>query len=147
MSTPATGTAAITTSTRPSRAPAPASAAANWTALARGLDGKLVRPSDATYKTARQLYNTRFDALKPAAVAYVANETDIQECLAFARAQRTPVAIRNGGHSYAGWSSGNGRLVIDISKLAQVKPDGTIGAGSKLIAFYQGLARNRRTMP
>ncbi|MDJ0466938.1 FAD-binding oxidoreductase [Streptomyces sp. H27-C3] len=142
--TPTTATAVTATTTRPSRAPA---AAANWTALGRGLDGKLVRPADATYKTARQLYNTRFDTLKPAGVAYVANETDIQECLAFARAHRTPVAIRNGGHSYAGWSSGNGRLVIDLSKLARVKADGTIGAGAKLIDVYQGLARHRRTIP
>ncbi|MFE9399712.1 FAD-binding oxidoreductase [Streptomyces flavidovirens] len=132
------------------RSPLP-STTPGWAALARGLDGPLVRPGDAAYKTARQLYNTRFDNLKPAAVAYVANEADVKECLAFAKAHRTPVAIRNGGHSYAGWSSGNGRLVIDVSKLAHVKANGTaaaIGAGAKLIDVYQGLARQgRRTIP
>ncbi|MGW0551488.1 FAD-binding oxidoreductase [Streptomyces altiplanensis] len=125
----------------PSRAPA-------WSALARSLDGPLVRPGDAAYPTARRLYNTRFDHLKPAAVAYVAHEADVRECLAFAAAHRTPVAIRNGGHSYAGWSSGTGRLVVDVSKLATIEANGTIGAGARLIDVYQGLARHgRRTVP
>ena len=104
---------ATATATAPRRRP-------DWTALARGLDGKLVRPGDAAYRAARQLYNTRFDSLKPAAVAYVAGADDVKECLAYARAHRTPVSIRNGGHSYAGWSSGNGRLVIDVSSLNRV---------------------------
>ena len=77
-------------------------AAANWTALARDLDGTLVRPGDASWKTAHQLYNTRFDNLKPAAVAYVANADDIRSVLSYARAHSIKVAIRNGGHSYAG---------------------------------------------
>ncbi|MET9515277.1 FAD-binding oxidoreductase [Streptomyces sp. NPDC002994] len=139
-----TSTAATSTTPTVPRTPA-------WTALARSLEGPLVRPEDAAYKTARQLYNTRFDNLKPAAVAYVAHEADVKECLAFAKTHRTPVAIRNGGHSYAGWSTGTGRLVIDVSKLAQVKADGTaatIGAGAKLIDVYQGLARQgSRTIP
>ncbi|MBT2488881.1 FAD-binding oxidoreductase [Streptomyces sp. ISL-96] len=137
-------TAATATSTTPTPTP-------TWTALARSLEGPLIRPEDAAYKTARQLYNTRFDNLKPAAVAYVANEADVKECLAFAKTHRTQVAIRNGGHSYAGWSTGTGRLVIDVSKLAQVKATGTaatIGAGAKLIDVYQSLARQGgRTIP
>ncbi|WP_330175003.1 FAD-binding oxidoreductase [Streptomyces sp. NBC_01498] len=121
-----------------------------WGALASGLDGRLVRPGDGAYDTARQLYNTRFDQLKPAAVAYVAGEDDIRECLAFARAHGTPVSIRNGGHSYAGWSSGNGRLVIDISSLdglGDAASDGVIGAGAKLVDVYGALARKDRTIP
>lgn len=123
---------------------------ADWAALARGLDGKLVRPSDAAYRTARQLYNTRYDGLKPAAIAYVSGADDIAECLAFARAHRTPVSIRNGGHSYAGWSSGNGRLVIDVSPLAAVKrgtATASVGAGAKLIDVYSALAKGRVTIP
>lgn len=124
--------------------------ASGWSALAKGLDGELVRPDDAAYATARQLYNTRFDTLKPAAVAYVGGEDDIRECLDFARTHRTPVSIRGGGHSYAGWSSGNGRLVIDISKLDSLEnaaSDGTIGAGAKLADVYRTLADHGRTIP
>lgn len=120
---------------------------ANWTALAKSLDGALIRPQDAAYPTARQLYNTRFDGLKPAAVAYVRHEADLRECLAFARRTATPVSIRSGGHSYAGWSSGNGRLVLDVSSLSRVERNGTIGAGAKLVDIYQGLARHGLTIP
>ncbi|MFJ8854208.1 FAD-binding oxidoreductase [Streptomyces sp. NPDC102437] len=131
--------------------PAPSKSAptgpADFSALAKSLDGSLVRPQDASYPTARQLYNTRFDGLKPAAVAYVRHEADIRECLAFARRKGTPVSIRSGGHSYAGWSSGNGRLVIDVSSLSRVGTDGTTGAGAKLIDVYQGLARSGLTIP
>ncbi|MEU5918761.1 FAD-binding oxidoreductase [Streptomyces sp. NPDC047141] len=130
------------------RAAAPTTA--DWTALGRGLQGDLVRPGDADYATARQLYNTRFDSLRPAAVAYVANPTDVTECLAFARRHRTPVAIRNGGHSYAGWSSGNGRLVIDVSALKTVRTgtgSAVIGAGAKLIDVYSELGARGVTIP
>ncbi|WP_406154252.1 FAD-binding oxidoreductase [Streptomyces sp. NBC_01023] len=149
-STTASTTAGTTTGSAPAgtaRSGSLPRAAADWTALAHGLDGKLVRPGDADYPTARQLYNTRYDGLKPAAVAYIADEDDIRECLAYARAHRIPVSIRNGGHSYAGWSSGNGRLVIDVSKLSQVSADGTIGAGAKLVDIYETLGRSSRAIP
>ena len=151
-----TRTAATTTTTvRTSRTPAsPAStgvtAAANWTALARDLDGPLIRPGDTRWKAARQLYNTRFDTLVPAAVAYVAHPEDIRTALAYARAHDVRVAIRNGGHSYAGWSSGNGRLVIDVSKLDRIRASGdqaVVGAGAKLIDVYRALAAKGVTIP
>ncbi|MBG0854228.1 FAD-binding oxidoreductase [Streptomyces spinoverrucosus] len=127
-----------------------AAAAANWSALARDLDGPLIRPGDASWPTAHRLYNTRFDALKPAAVAYVAHQDDIGTTLAYARAHDIRVAIRNGGHSYAGWSSGNGRLIIDVSKLNRVRASGdtaVVGAGAKLIDVYRALAAKGVTIP
>ncbi|MFC4505615.1 MULTISPECIES: FAD-binding oxidoreductase [Streptomyces] len=127
-----------------------ASAPANWAALARDLDGTLVRPGDASWTTARQLYNTRFDNLKPAAVAYVAHADDIRTALAYARAQRIKVAIRNGGHSYGGWSSGDGRLIVDVSRLKTVRASGStavVGAGAKLIDVYRALAAKGVTIP
>ncbi|WP_392671840.1 FAD-binding oxidoreductase [Streptomyces sp. LN785] len=144
------GDSASATTTATAAPPKPSSAttgAADWSALAKSLDGTLVRPQDATYPTARQLYNTRFDGQKPAAVAYVRHEADIRECLAFARRSSTPLSIRSGGHSYAGWSSGNGRLVIDVSSLSRVGRDGTIGAGAKLVDVYRGLAPHGLTIP
>ncbi|MGC5411649.1 FAD-binding protein, partial [Streptomyces sp. DT225] len=111
--------------TRPPNGP---SGPADWSALAKSLDGPLIRPGDTAYPTARQLYNTRFDDRKPAGIAYVRHEDDVRECLAFARRTSVPVAIRSGGHSYAGWSSGDGRLVIDVASLDRVEGDGTIGA-------------------
>lgn len=129
------------------RTPTTTRAPQRWKALAAGLEGRLIRPDDADYSTARQLFNTRFDDQRPAAVAYVTGEADVQECLAYARAHRVPVSIRNGGHSYAGSSSGNGRLVIDVSALNRVSADGSTGAGAKLIEVYDALGRAGRTIP
>ncbi|GAA0450015.1 FAD-binding oxidoreductase [Streptomyces stramineus] len=135
---------------RPGGAPTKA-AAADWSALGKGLSGGLIRPGDADYPAARQLYNTRFDGLRPAAVAYAASTGDIAECLAFARRHTTRVAIRNGGHSYAGWSSGTDRLVIDVSRLSSVRfPSGSaaaVGAGAKLIDVQTRLAARGVTVP
>jgi len=136
--------ASIRTATTSSRA------AANWTALSGQLDGALVRPNDHTWAAARQLYNTRFDNLKPAAVAYVAHADDIRTTMDYARAHGIKVSIRNGGHSYAGWSSGNGRLVIDVSKLNKIRAsanEAVVGAGSKLIDVYRALAAKGVTIP
>ncbi len=133
-----------------SGAPVPA----DWTALGRGLHGSLVRPGDADYATARLLYNTRFDGLRPSGVAYVAHAGDVAECLAFARRTGVRVAIRGGGHSYAGWSSGNGRLVVDVSRLASVAVSGSgsggsarVGAGARLIDVYDALGARGVTVP
>jgi FAD/FMN-containing dehydrogenase len=148
--TTADSPARTTASSRPPLRSTSASAPANWTALARDLDGTLVRPGDAQWPAAHQLYNTRFDTLKPAAVAYVAHPDDIRTTLAYARAHNLHVAIRNGGHSYAGWSSGNGRLIIDVSKLSRVRASGgtaVIGAGAKLIDVYRALPAKGVTIP
>ncbi|MDF3141626.1 MULTISPECIES: FAD-binding oxidoreductase [unclassified Streptomyces] len=143
-----TTTRTQTTATRSTTAAS--SAPANWTALAQDLDGPLIRPGDADWKSAHQLYNTRFDSLKPTAVAYVAHPDDIRTTLAYARAHNLHVAIRNGGHSYAGWSSGNNRLIIDVSKLNRIRASGNtavVGAGSKLIDVYRALAAKGTTIP
>ncbi|MFF2385248.1 FAD-binding oxidoreductase [Streptomyces sp. NPDC058108] len=151
----ARASAAAETSGTPVRAsasatPAGVRAAANWTALAKDLDGILVRPGDRAWSTAHQLYNTRFDTLKPAAVAYAAHADDIRTAMAYARAHHIPLSIRNGGHSYAGWSSGDGRLILDVSKLDKIRAsanEAVVGAGSKLIDVYRGLAAKGVTIP
>ncbi|MFJ8793120.1 FAD-binding oxidoreductase [Streptomyces sp. NPDC102462] len=149
-STSASGAPLGSTASRTPLKTTSATAAADWRALARDLDGQLVRPGDAAWDTARLLYNTRFDGLKPAAVAYVAHPDDIRTTLAYAGAHGLHVAIRNGGHSYAGWSSGNGRLVIDVSRLNRIRVSGgaaVVGAGAKLIDVYRALTAKGATIP
>ncbi|WP_228984150.1 FAD-binding oxidoreductase [Streptomyces sp. DH12] len=137
----------------PGGSPVPSSTGGRpaWPALARGLDGLLVLPGDEAYATARQSFNTRFDRLRPLAVAYVAGADDVRECLAFARRHGVRVAVRGGGHSYGGWSSGDGRLVVDVSRLAAVSASGgdgaVVGAGARLAGVYRELAGRGRTIP
>lgn len=126
-----------------------------WTTLAEGLEGSLLRPDDGDYDTARKLFNPRFDGVRPAGVAYCASSRDVRECLAFARRHDVPVAVRSGGHSYAGWSTGKG-LVIDVQRMDSVSASGsgtgsdhpaTVGAGAKLIDVYDELTARDRTIP
>lgn len=127
-----------------------ATSPADWNALARDLSGHLVRPGDAAYATGRRLFDPRFDSLRPAGIAYVRGPHDVATCLAFARRHQLPVAARSGGHSYAGWSSNNGGLVIDVTELSTVAVVGdraTVGAGTRLIDVYNGLAAHGRAIP
>jgi FAD/FMN-containing dehydrogenase len=122
---------------------------ADWVALATDLAGTLVRPGDSGYSTAKLLFDPRFDGLRPAGIGYVANPHDVATCLAFARKFGVPFAARSGGHSYAGWSGSSG-LIIDVSKLNAVTMSGTtatVGAGTRLIDFYHGLAASGRAVP
>ena len=124
-------------------------AAADWTALAKDLAGTLVRPGEGSYATAKLLFDPRFDGQHPAGIAYVANAHDVSTCLAFVRKFGIPLAARSGGHGYAGWSGSSG-LVIDVSNLKTVSVSGTtatVGAGTRLIDFYHGLAAKGRAVP
>lgn len=116
--------------------------AADWDALGHGLAGSLIRPGDATYDEARRLYIRRFDRIRPAGIAYCAAPEDVQECVRFARRTGTPLAIRSGGHGYAGWSTGTG-LVVDVSPLDAVRAGGgraMVGAGARLADVHDRLA-------
>jgi FAD binding domain-containing protein/berberine-like enzyme len=90
--------------------------------LAAQLHGKLIRPTDKAYDAARKLWNGRFDK-RPALIARCADDDDVSRTLAFARSQHLPVAIRSGGHSYAGLSSSDGSIVIDLSAMNRVEVD------------------------
>jgi len=117
--------------------------AAAWRSLAQSLSGRLVRPSDRGYATARQLFDPRFDTARPAAIAYCATPGDVQRTVDFARAHGVRPIPRCGGHSYAGYSTGSG-LVVDVTRMSTVKVKGSrasVGAGTRLIDLYNGLSR------
>jgi len=123
--------------------------------LAATLTGTLVLPSDPSYGTDKLLYNERFDAIDPAAIAYCATPTDVQRCVAFARRHGLAAAARSGGHSYGGYSLSSG-LVIDVSTMAGVTAGGpgpagttaaTVGAGARLIDVYNGLGQAGLVLP
>ncbi|TME60216.1 MAG: FAD-binding oxidoreductase [Chloroflexi bacterium] len=125
----------------PPRGGDPTASAPDWAALARSLSGTLVRPGDPAYDAARILYNTRFDGVRPQGVARCASPDDVRACVAFAAQTGVPLALRSGGHSYGGWSTGPG-LVIDTGPLSAIQPGQeqvTVGAGARLIDIYAAL--------
>ncbi len=137
------------TTPSPSRQPSPTDA--DWSALARSLQGTLVRPNSPQYATDHQLFNTRFDGVMPVAIAYCVSPADVQKCLAFAQRFTLPLAARSGGHSYAGYSTTTG-LVLDVTRMSGVTVDTgstttTVGAGTRLIDVYATLAQHGLTLP
>jgi FAD/FMN-containing dehydrogenase len=141
----ATGSTAGPVTPRATGSPGPA----DWTALAHDLSGPLIGPGDTAYTVSKRLFDPRFDSLRPAGVAYCRNPPDVTTCLAFVRKFGVPVAARCGGHSYAGWSSTSG-LIIDVTPMAGVNVTGTtatVGAGTRLIDFYNGLSAHGRVVP
>jgi FAD/FMN-containing dehydrogenase len=124
---------------------------ATWSGLQSGLKGELLLPDAAAFENGRKLYNTRFDHVRPRALAFCETAQDVRACVDFARRDGIPIHVRSGGHSYTGWSTGPG-LVIDVSRMNQVSVDAgtklaTIGAGTKLIDVYDALAAQGRALP
>ncbi len=124
---------------------------ADWAALRKHLSTRdLIRPGDRGYVQARRLFEPRFDALAPAGIAYCHAPADVATCLSFVRKFRLPVRVRSGGHSYAGWSTVTGGLVIDVSAMNSVSFGNntvTVGAGLDLIHFYAALAASGVAVP
>jgi FAD/FMN-containing dehydrogenase len=92
--------------------------------LEAAIVGKVVLPGDPGYDAARQESNPAFQAY-PVAIVYCAVEDDIAQCLAIARDNAVPVAVRSGGHSTAGYSVCDLGIVIDMSAFDHVLVDTT----------------------
>jgi FAD/FMN-containing dehydrogenase len=138
--------------TSPTRTPTPGTSSpgastgspspVSWDKLEGQLTGKLVRRGQPGYRAARELFNPRFDTIRPQAIAYCASSADVRAAIAFARESDVPLSLRAGGHSYGGWSIGPG-LVVDVSRMSHVSVSGTtaaVGAGARLIDVYDGVA-------
>jgi len=111
----------------------------------------LVLPTDPAYDVSRRLWDSRYDGLTPQAIAYCASPSDVQRCLEVARTAGITPRPRSGGHSYGGWSSGDG-LIVDTTGMASVAVDtaagtATIGAGARLVDVYAALAAAGRALP
>lgn len=145
-----TGTTTTTTTSAPPPSTSQAPVPPDWNALREQLKGELILPADNGYATAARSYNPRFDNHKPAAIARCQSPDDVQRCVDVARNARMPIAARSGGHSYAGYSTPDKGLVLDLRPMATVRVDGDtaeIGAGVRLMEVYSGLADAGRALP
>jgi len=90
--------------------------------LAEQLRGELVLPGDADYDAARRVWNGMFDR-RPAAIARVRGAVDVVAVVNHAREAGLELAVRGGGHSSAGYSTVDGGLVLDLSRMRGVRVD------------------------
>jgi FAD binding domain/Berberine and berberine like len=84
--------------------------------------GDLLRPGDSDYNGARGVWNGMFSRT-PGLIARCANVSDVQNSVKSASQLGVLTAIRCGGHSLAGFSTCDGGLVIDLSRMQQVTVD------------------------
>ncbi len=123
----------------------------DWAALRRDLSShKLLQPGNRTYPTAKLLFDPRFDGLEPAGIAYCRTPGDVSTCLAFTRTYGLHVRARSGGHSYAGWSSVTGGLIVDVTEMNSFSVGNgnvRVGAGTHLMDLYNHLAAHGLAVP
>jgi FAD/FMN-containing dehydrogenase len=99
----------------------------------------------AGYEAVRVPQIPRFAHVRPAAIARCGDGADVAEALALARERGLPIAVRSGGHCFAGRSSTDG-LLIDVSPIDHVSLDAgvvTVGAGARLADIYDALEPER----
>ena len=104
------------------------------------------------YSAAAQLYNPRFDGILPSAVARPVDSVDVRNAIRFTAAHGVPVRARSGGHSYAGYSTLTGGVVLDLRELNAITVNtnartATVGAGAQLIDVSAALANAGATLP
>lgn len=118
-------------------------------ALEEAVAGEVVRPGAAAYDALRRPALPSLEDVRPEAIVLCVGPQDVAAALAFARAKRLPLAVRSGGHCFAGRSTSEG-VVIDVSPMDSVTVEGeraTIGAGARLGAVYDALDSHGRTIP
>jgi FAD/FMN-containing dehydrogenase len=109
---------------------------------------EVLLPGSAGYESARKSQIARFDGIRPHAVVRCRAAEDVAQALASAKEEGQHVAVRSGGHCFAGRSSTTG-IVIDLSGMNEVSvADGTVtvGAGARLAEVYDALAGHDRTL-
>lgn len=92
------------------------------TGLKNMLEGELILPSEQSYDEARKVYNGMIDK-RPAAIAKCANINDVITCVNFARRNDILLSIRGGGHNAGGLGIADDALVIDLSRMKEIKID------------------------
>jgi FAD/FMN-containing dehydrogenase len=92
--------------------------------LRASLNGALLAPGEEGYETARHVWNGMIDK-HPALIVRCANTADVVRAVTFARERELLLAVRGGGHSFPGYSTCDGGLVIDLSTMrtVEVRPD------------------------
>jgi FAD/FMN-containing dehydrogenase len=120
-----------------------------WRDLTAALEGEVVLPGSPRYDEVRRPQIPRFHDVRPQAMVLCRTPEDVVEGIAFARRLGIEVAVRSGGHDFAGRSSGPG-MVVDLTPMHSLDvSDGlaTVGPGFRLGDLYAALAQHEVTIP
>jgi FAD/FMN-containing dehydrogenase len=84
--------------------------------------GDVLVEGDPEYERARLCFNLLIDQ-RPAAIARCVDVDDVASALAFGQARGLEIAVRGGGHNPAGHCVVDDGLVIDLSRMRDVRVD------------------------
>src|SRR5687767_61320 len=94
-------------------------------ALRAAIAGEVVHPASPDYESLRKPAIARFQDVRPRAVVLCRSPEDVAETIAFARRSGLAIAIRSGGHCFAGRSTGAG-IVVDVAPMSSVSVAGGV---------------------
>jgi len=120
-----------------------------WRDLRAALEGEVVLPGSPRYDEVRRPPIPRFHDVRPQAVVLCRTPEDVVEAIAFVHRSGIEVAVRSGGHDFAGGSSCPG-MVLDLTPMHSLEvSDGlaTVGPGFRLGDLYAALAQHEVTIP
>src|SRR5579872_204568 len=90
-------------------------------ALERCVQGEVLRPGSPEYEAARSIHNAEHDRF-PALIVRAAGVADVLTTVNFARQTGRTLAVRSGGHSFAGYGTSDD-LVLDLSGMKSIEID------------------------
>ena len=124
--------------------------------LLRFVAGNVFYPVSQNYTIVRRPWQTFYRCnAYPTVVVQAKNANDVILTLQYAEENKLQVAVRNGGHSFAGISSSSG-LVLDVSLMKDIRvtseeadllPLVRVGAGQVNFGGYYELAKFDLTLP
>ncbi|HET7048082.1 MAG TPA: FAD-binding oxidoreductase [Solirubrobacteraceae bacterium] len=114
--------------------------------------GQVIRRGTDGFRQAAHVYNERFDGVLPSLIARPVNAADVRTAVNWGVSHHVPLRARSGGHSYAGYSTLSGGMVLDLRNMRSVQVDArhrtvAVGAGAQLIDVYAALAAHALTIP
>lgn len=86
------------------------------------LDGAVVGLDHADYDRLRRVFNDIIDR-RPAVIVQATNASDVQKAVRIAADRNMPLAVRCGGHSFAGLGTCDHGIVCDLSRMNAVVVD------------------------
>ncbi|MBV9498639.1 MAG: FAD-binding oxidoreductase [Acidobacteriaceae bacterium] len=105
--------------------------------FAEHFKGEIILPEDGLYSSARRVWNHAINQY-PLLIARCTDPRDVMRALEFARDNELLVAVRAGGHSFAGHGVCEGGMVVDLSPMKKA----TIYPALKLIRIEPGVLGN-----
>ena len=90
--------------------------------LEGALRGELIPASHPAYDEQRRIWNGSIDR-HPALIARCTGVADVIAAVRFGRQTGVDVAVRGGGHSFPGYSTADGALLIDLGPMKGIRVD------------------------